>query len=181
MTNFAPSLIAGLSLRTGRRASVSFCRTVATRRSHFGLRFPLQSPLAHRQFIRLSARNCVAGAIDDGRKVRTDAIRDPKHQLHCRVPKSALDQTQHGFGNARTLGDSVLGEFSAFALSLQTPNDLLSDGLVMSNSGHDEGLQQKAFRAYIAMVKYCPGWSRESDLRTNTLLQTFHTIETQPP
>jgi hypothetical protein len=136
-------------------------------------------PLPHRQFVRLSARNCAAGAIDDGRKVRTDTIRDPKHQLHCRVPKSALDQAQHGFGHAGTLCDSVLGELSAFALPLQTPNDLLSDGLVMSNSGHDEGLQQKALDAYIAMVKYRQVWSSESDLRANTLLRIFYTIETQ--
>jgi hypothetical protein len=136
-------------------------------------------PLSHRQFVRLSARNCAAGAIDDGREVRTDTIRDPKHQLHGRVPKSALDQAQHGFGNARTLGNGVLGELSAFALSLQTPNDLLSDGLVMSNSGHDEGSQQKPLDAYIAMVKYRPEWRRDSDLRANAFLQTFHTIETQ--
>jgi hypothetical protein len=78
------------------------------------------------------------------------------------------------------LGNSVLGELSAFALSLQTPNDLLSDGLVMSNSGHDEGLQQKALDAYIAMVKYRPNWSIGSNLRANAMLQIFHTIETQP-
>jgi hypothetical protein len=29
----------------------------------------------------------------------------------------------------------------------------------MSDSGHDEGLQQKALDAYIAMVKYRRGWS----------------------
>jgi len=179
LTNFPPSLIAGSSLRTGRRASGSVCCPVATHRSHFGLRFPLQLPLPHRQFVRLSARNCAAGAIDDGRKVRTDTIRDPKHQLHCRVPKPALDQAQHGFGNAGTLGDSVLGELSAFALPLQTPNDLPSDGLVMSNSEHDEGLQQKALNAYIAIVKYCPDWRRESDSRATAFLQTFHTIGTQ--
>jgi hypothetical protein len=49
----------------------------------------------------------------------------------------------------------------------------------MSNSGHDEGLQQKALDAYIAMVKYRQVWSSESDLRANTLLRIFYTIETQ--
>jgi hypothetical protein len=49
----------------------------------------------------------------------------------------------------------------------------------MSNSGHDEGLQQKALDAYIAMVKYRPGRSSESNLRASTLLQIFYTIETQ--
>ena len=49
----------------------------------------------------------------------------------------------------------------------------------MSNSGHDEGSQQKPLDAYIAMVKYRPEWRRDSDLRANAFLQTFHTIETQ--
>jgi hypothetical protein len=42
----------------------------------------------------------------------------------------------------------------AFALSLQKPDDLFSDGLVVSDCGHDEGSQQKSLDTYIAMVKY---------------------------
>lgn len=178
MSHFAPFVIFGLGFGAGRCPGTDDHATEMSR-PLCRLRFPFQTALPFGQLVRLSPRDCAPCAFEEKPKVRSDAVLHPKHQLHCRIAKPPFNQAQHGFGDARTLGEGVLGELSAFALSLQTPNNLFSDGLVMSDSGHDEGLQQKTLDAYIAMVKYRRGWSSESDLRANTLLQIFHTIETK--
>jgi hypothetical protein len=155
LTKSGPSKIAGLNSRLEGRGTAIFWDIPKSNR-RFGLRFALQTTFPYPQLVPFSPRNSVAGSIDKRRKVRADTVRHSQHPFHCGVPKPALHQAQHGFGNARTLGDGVLGKLSAFALSLQKPNDFFSDGLVMSDSGHYEGSQQQGVDTYIAMVKYWP-------------------------
>jgi hypothetical protein len=92
--------------------------------------------------------------LNESREIRPDAIGDPKHQFHCRIPKTSFDQTEHGFRHPRTLGNGVIREMSAFPLLFQEPNDFLSDCLIMSNSRHAALWQKTALDIYIAMVKY---------------------------
>jgi hypothetical protein len=97
------------------------------------------------QLALLSPKDHTAGAIDQWGKVRANASGHPEHPFHRRIAKPALDQAQHRLGDTGSLGDGVLGEFPAFALALQKPDDLLSDCFVMSDAGHDEGWRQNAF------------------------------------
>jgi hypothetical protein len=156
LINSVPSQITGLVARAGQRGIGSFCH-IAEPTHRFGLRFAPPTTFSRCRLVPFSPQNRPASPIHKWRKVRADAVRDPKHPFHCRVPQAALDQAQHGLGNARTLGNSVLGKLSAFALSPQKPNDLLSDGLVMSDTEHEEGSQQRMAGTYIAIVKYPAG------------------------
>ena len=92
--------------------------------------------------------------LNERREIRPDAIGDAKHQFHRGIPQAPLDQAEHGFGYARTLGDGVIREFSPLAFRSQEPNYLFSDGFIMSDSRHAVIWQKIPLDIYIAIVKY---------------------------
>lgn len=120
MTPFVPFVIFGFAFCASRGLGADDYTAGTSSRRLCRLSLPFQSALSFGQPVRFIPRDCAPCAFNERPKVRSDAVRHPKHQLHCRIPKPSLDQAQHGFGNARTLGDRVLGELSAFALSLQS-------------------------------------------------------------
>jgi hypothetical protein len=91
---------------------------------------------------------------NEGGKIRADAVSNAKRQLHRRIPQAPLDQAEHGFRYARTLGNRVIRETSAFALGPQEANYLFSDRFVMSDSRHAGGWQKTPLDIYFAIVKY---------------------------
>lgn len=91
---------------------------------------------------------------NESRKIRVDSVRNTKHQFHRGIAKPPLDQTEHGFGHAGTLGDRILGKVPALPLFSQQPDNLAGYRFVMSDSGHVEALQEKRLDSYFAMVKY---------------------------
>jgi len=126
LTRFAPIVILGFGLGAGRCPGTDD-NAAEMSRPLCRLRLPFQTALPFGQFARLIPCDCAPCAFNEKTKVRSNAVRHPKQQLHCRIAKPPFNQAQHGFGNARTLCDGVVRELSAFALSLQKPNDLFSD------------------------------------------------------
>ena len=98
-------------------------------------------------------KNHVLCFFDECRKVCADAVSNAKRQFQCRIAKPALDETQHGFGNARTLRDGVIGKLPAFAFLSQEPDNFIADGFVVADTRHAEAWQGKRFDIYFAIVK----------------------------
>jgi len=98
-------------------------------------------------------KNRVLRSLDERRKVCANAISNAKRQFQCWIAKPPFDEAQHGFGNARTLRNGIIGKFSADALLPQEPDNFIADGFVVSDSRHVEAWQGKRFDVYFAIVK----------------------------
>ena len=97
--------------------------------------------------------NRVLRFFDERWKVCADAVGNTQHQFQCRIAKAMLDEAQHGFGNARTLRDGVIGKFPAFALLSQEPDNFIANGFVVADTRHAEAWQERRFDIYFAIVK----------------------------
>lgn len=97
--------------------------------------------------------NRVLRFFDDRWKVCADAVRNAKCQFQCRVAKAPLDEAQHGFRNARTLRDRIIGKFPAFPLLSQEPDNFIANGFIVADTEHAEAWQESRFDIYFAMVK----------------------------
>ncbi len=99
-------------------------------------------------------KNRVFSFFDECRKVCADAVSDAKRQFQCRIAKPPLDEAQHGFGNARTLRDRIIGKSPADALLAQEPDNFMANRFVVADTRHAEAWQRKRFDIYFAMVKH---------------------------
>jgi hypothetical protein len=99
-------------------------------------------------------KNRVFRFFDDRRKVCANTVSDAKRQFHCRIAKSPLDEAQHGFGNARTLRDRIIGKSPADALLAQEPDNFMANRFVVADTRHAEAWQRMRFDIYFAMVKH---------------------------
>ena len=99
-------------------------------------------------------KNRVLRLCDECRKVCADAVSNAKRQFQCRIAKATLNEAQHGFGNARTLRDRIIGKSPADALLPQEPDNFIADGFVVSDTRHAEAWQGKRFDIYFAIVKH---------------------------
>jgi hypothetical protein len=99
-------------------------------------------------------KNRVLRLFDECRKVCANTVSNAKRQFQCRVAKPALDEAQHGFGDARTLRDRVIGQFPALAFLSQESDNFVANGFVVADTRHAEAWQGKRFDIYFAMVKH---------------------------
>ena len=90
---------------------------------------------------------------DERWKVCADAVSNAQRQFQCRIAKPPLDEAQHGFGNARTLRDRIIGESPADALLPQEPDNFMANRFVVTDTRHAEAWQRKWFDLYFAIVK----------------------------
>ena len=97
--------------------------------------------------------NLILRFFDERRKVCADSVSNAKRQFQCRIAKPPFDETQHGFGDARTLRDRIIGKFPAFALLSQESDDFIANGFVVADTRHAEAWQQSRFDIYFAIVK----------------------------
>jgi len=91
--------------------------------------------------------------LNQQRKVRADAIGNAERKFQRWIAKSTLNKTQHGLGNTRTLRNDIIGQFPAFPLLSQEPDDLVANGFVVADSRHAEAWQEKGVDIYFAIVK----------------------------
>lgn len=99
-------------------------------------------------------KNRVFRFFDESRKVCANAVSDAKCQFQCRIAKPPLDEAQHGFGNARTLRDRIIGKSPADALLPQEPDNFMANRFIVTDTRHAEAWQGNGFDIYFSMVKH---------------------------
>lgn len=122
--------------------------------------------LAERLGFAVLFKNCFLRFFDERRKVCADAVSNAKRQFQCWIAKSPLDETQHGFGNARTLRDRIIGKFPAMALLLQETDNFIANGFVVADTRHAGVWQEGRFDIYFAIVKN-RAWRNQALLNQN--------------
>ena len=90
---------------------------------------------------RAASRRC--GPFYERRKISPDSIGNSEHQFEGRVAQTALNQTEHGFRNPRTLTHRVIRQFPTKSLIPQKPDKFPANRFIMSNISHVEALQKK--------------------------------------
>lgn len=99
-------------------------------------------------------KNRVCRFFDECWKVCANTVSDAKRQFQCWIAKPPLDEAQHGFGNARTLRNRIIGKSPAYALLAQEPDNFMANRFVVTDTRHAEAWQRKRFDIYFAMVKH---------------------------
>jgi hypothetical protein len=87
-------------------------------------------------------------------KVCANTVGNAEHQFQRWIAEAAFNKTQHGFRNPGTLRDEIIGEFPAFPLLSQEPDNFIANGFVMADSRHAEAWQEKRVDIYFAIVKH---------------------------
>jgi len=107
------------------------------------------------------------------RKTRPNAVGDTKQNLDFWVAQTSVHKAQHGLRHAATLGNSIIGKLSAHPLLSQTPNDFLTDRLVMQKPMHEPPVWQKwALDMYFSDVQHRRAGRRNWELKQREHLFT---------